>query len=70
MSKRQGLRELKDKPARISILRKMQALGSTRLQHTGPRREYDERMQFQSRREEEQMTLEIAKAEITLKLET
>ena len=68
MSKRQGLRELKDKPARISILRKMQALGSTRLQHTGPRREYDERMQLQSCCEEEQMTLEMAKAGLILKL--
>jgi hypothetical protein len=70
MSKRHGLRELNDKPGRISVLRKMQALGSTRLQHTRPRREYDERMKFQSRREEEQMTLEMAKAGLILKLET
>jgi len=48
----------------------MQALGSTRLQHTGPRREHDERMQLQSRREEEQMTLEMAKAVLILKLQT
>jgi len=48
----------------------MQALGSTLLQHTRPRREYDERMQFQTRRAEEQMTLEIAKAGLILKLET
>jgi len=59
-----------NKPGRIIVLRKMQALGSTRLQHTGPRRECDERMQFQSRCEEEEMTLEMAKAGILLKLQT
>ena len=48
----------------------MQALGSTQLQHTRPRREYDERLQFQSRCGEEQMTLEMAKTGVILKLET
>jgi hypothetical protein len=64
------LAEHKDNKGRISVLSKMQELGSTRLQHTRPRREYDERMQFQSHREEEQMTLEMAKPVVILKLET
>jgi len=48
----------------------MQELGSTRLQHTRPRREYDERLQLQSWREEDLMTLEMAKTGVILNLET
>ena len=48
----------------------MQELGSPRLQHTRPRRVYDERMQLQSRLEEDQMTLEMANTGVILNLET
>ena len=48
----------------------MQALGSTRLQRTGQRRVYDERLQLQSRREEDLMTLQMANTGVILNPET
>ena len=54
----------------LAILSKMQGLETARLQHTRPRRSMTNAMQIQSRREEEQMTLQTAKAGVILRLET